>query len=502
MPQENIVFQRGWSSLSNVGDNSATSRYKVIEADTCRPGYVDGFIIVANWSESMNPQLHYLRNGSNATVKNLLCEADQQPDTINIIGNGGVPWGTGVMCESGPALETNRKTNTPPTIILNKTNEEVYLIVEESSNYPSFLYSVWTANSTDDDSVELNHEFHLASTVRLAEAVITGIVHGNTSGKYSFELVRIYSENGNQSDGDVDRAEPFGEQPTNDRVRIEQLESIQCGLEVDQKAVIFLACLLVLTSVGIVWSLCLRSSIGMDIYDRDELIRAVSMSGSATRRSFNTPSAIRIFVRKEDTGSMSVVISETGDSQYGCARMFQLGSKVVEDNNPAPFATASSINQYNQGYGGAAVPVGPRTVWLEGVRTGMGRTFPGRSGNFRYPSSVVMNASPVPSNPHSSVATPLRSPSPLASATREGPVRTGERGASVLFDSECSSSESGENEHDGMQIDGDDNIEGGVTPSTCIVAPHSRSGASAMPCLLYTSPSPRDKRQSRMPSSA
>ena len=115
--------------MSNVGDNSATSRYKVIEADTCRPGYVDGFIIVANWSESMNPQLHYLRNGSNATVKNLLCEADQQPDTINIIGNGGVPWGTGVMCESGPALETNRKTNTPPTIILNKTNEEVYLIV-------------------------------------------------------------------------------------------------------------------------------------------------------------------------------------------------------------------------------------------------------------------------------------------------------------------------------------------------------------------------------------
>ena len=40
----------------------------------------------------------------------------------------------------------------------------------------------------------------------------------------------------------------------------------------------------------------------------------------------------------------------------------------------------------------------------------------------------------------------------------------------------------------------------GVLPSTVIGFPHG--GQATSTCLLYTSPSPRDKRQSRMPSSA
>ena len=35
-----------------------------------------------------------------------------------------------------------------------------------------------------------------------------------------------------------------------------------------------------------------------------------------------------------------------------------------------------------------------------------------------------------------------------------------------------------------------------------VIAYHSGVGKQSMACLLYTSPSPRDKRQSRMPSSA
>ena len=43
---------------------------------------------------------------------------------------------------------------------------------------------------------------------------------------------------------------------------------------------------------------------------------------------------------------------------------------------------------------------------------------------------------------------------------------------------------------------------GGGSKSQRDDQPHSTSGPHLRPCLLYTSPSPRDKRQSRMPSSA
>ena len=362
MPQEDFDFQRDWNSLLKVSEHSAMSIYKMIKAETCRSGYVDGNIVAAFWSDNTelaHTQLHYLRGGSSTiTVKNLQCEADTQPKSMNIMSNESVPWGTGVECKSGPSLKAYDGKNTPATLILNKTNHEVYLIVEESSNSPNFLYSVWTTKSTDGDSVEINHEFHMAPTVRLVEAVITGIVHGNTSGKYCFQLVRIYSENGDLSDGDVKRAAPFGEHPTADSVRIENLETIQCGLAVDQKTGILLACVLVLTSVGIGWSLCLRSSIGMDVYDRDEIIRAVSLSGAASPRSCNNPSTIRIFASKDDTGNMRVVINETDDSESGCARMLQLGKTVVEDNNPTPLSATNTIYQYIQGYGCACDPGG------------------------------------------------------------------------------------------------------------------------------------------------
>ena len=39
-------------------------------------------------------------------------------------------------------------------------------------------------------------------------------------------------------------------------------------------------------------------------------------------------------------------------------------------------------------------------------------------------------------------------------------------------------------------------------PAEFVQVNHSRSAHNVLRCLLYTSPSPRDKRQSRMPSSA
>lgn len=57
-----------------------------------------------------------------------------------------------------------------------------------------------------------------------------------------------------------------------------------------------------LVLVGIAYSLLLRSSIGMDIYNRDKLIHAVTLAGS---------SKMRIFVRNLDSRKLSVVVCDS-----------------------------------------------------------------------------------------------------------------------------------------------------------------------------------------------
>ena len=178
---------------------------------------------------------------------------------------------------------------------------------------------------------------------------------------------------------------------------------------------------------------------------RDELIRAVSLQGQGSPLDLTAEhSSIRIFVRKEDTGSLTVVVSDAGEDDRGCRKRLlctRRGSGgVVEASDPVP--VADTLAQYNDGFGGVAVPVGPRTVWLGGVRTGMGRSFPGREGNFRYPASVALSASPVPSEAGGSVAggTPVSirsSPVSLHAAPlgRRDPFSRNGRGASVFFDS-------------------------------------------------------------------
>lgn len=152
------------------------------------------------------------------------------------------------------------------------------------------------------------------------------------------------------------------------------------------------------------------------------------------------PSEIRIFVRKEDSGSLTVVVSDAVEenSRSGLKRLFRRRGTVVETPDPAP--VADTFSQYNDGFGGVAVPVGPRTVWLGGVRTGMGRSFPGREGNFKYPTSAALSASPVPSDIARSFAgTPvaLRSPPSSFTSPREArnAFRRDGRGPSVLFES-------------------------------------------------------------------
>ena len=94
---------------------------------------------------------------------------------------------------------------------------------------------------------------------------------------------------------------------------------------------------MVLTSIGMMWLCSARSSIGMDVYNRDELIRAVSISG--TRDDCTLPSQMRIFVHKDDSGEMKVVINDTRGVHRRWARILKHGRKEVKTCDPNQTAT-------------------------------------------------------------------------------------------------------------------------------------------------------------------
>ena len=488
-PKADFIDNENWKNDFNMDDDRALSMYDVSETKTCRNGRVKGTIRVAFWSKDAKnaPAELYYNRKDKATVKDLQCAEPQDGKSISMhVGNDRDRWGTVLPCDYGPTLYMtggDNDTGAPPTLILNRSDGDTFLIVEESSNYPSFLYSVWKNETQHHDVIELTHVFYIGATVRLAEAVVTAIVHGKTSGRECFMLVRENSDNDNQNEngeeGDTSsspRATPFGEDPTNDLVEIEDLETLECGLKLDLKALICLVYLTFLTTAGITWSFCLRSSIGMNVYDRDELIRAVSMSVAAERSP--TPSAIRIFVRKEDSGRLSVVISDTGDAENGCRRIFRRGGQVVEAVEPA--LKAAHVAQFNIGYGGAAIPVGRSTMWPDGVQTGKGGRLPGRNRDFFYPTSVALSASPVPSPACSLVATPVYRRSALGRIPRDGPRLTGGRDASVLFDRTLSPSFSDEDEPESMQVGNRSNVERGDALSARVVASGNPRDASGM----------------------
>lgn len=82
------------------------------------------------------------------------------------------------------------------------------MIVEEDSNYPSFLYSVWaplipasttssdspTMSSSSNGTVEIKHVLYIASQSRMVEAIITGIVNGIYTGGGWMDLLLQFSE--------------------------------------------------------------------------------------------------------------------------------------------------------------------------------------------------------------------------------------------------------------------------------------------------------------------
>lgn len=266
-------YNGDWRSLGslNIMETHANSRYYIVKDTKVYLGknaddeFINGEILVARWSEEDRQTLFYDSYG--ATVESLECSGETLKNAE--VYHGTERWGIALDCERGP-VPLGRSSGPPAIILASSAAGTVYVIVEESSSYPTFLYSVWTA--ADVDSAELAYSFHIASTIRLAEAVVTGIVNGQTDGGGCFGLLRLYSETRVPYEDDLERASPFGEVPTGDTVNVEDLETIEAGVEINMNALLCLVWVLAMTAIGIVWSLCLRSSIGMDVYDRCGLV--------------------------------------------------------------------------------------------------------------------------------------------------------------------------------------------------------------------------------------
>lgn len=467
-------------------ENVAKSRY-YMESTTKYEGAVNGAITVAHWytEAAITPSQFYYVNEANATVKSLECTDDDEPSAMDVHLGDDIKWGTVYECAKGPSLTddlklvSGRKTNSPPTIVMTRYDGKAFLIVEESSSYPSFLYSVWTVGKIASASIELKHEFHIASTMRLVEAVVTGIVHGEISGGGCFGLLRKFSETREACDDVLFRASPFGEHPTGDTVHIQALEHIEVGLQVGLNALICFVCLMVLASISIMWLSSLRASIGMDVYDRDELIRAVAMPRTAA--GCKVPSDMRIFVRKEDSGHIRVVINDASCGQSGCARILRKGGGYATDADPTP--TVTGVGSGNDGSGHSVVPMQSRTVVLEGVRLRPGRALPGPNGNFRYPTSVSLTASCVASNASSVAGTPARHLSPPLPAAQMVLGHKGRRSVSVLVDplDTSSGSENRKTEHTEVSY-GKNNLDDGASGAYTLP-----NGVSVMSECLYPS---------------
>ena len=437
----------GTNMLGNFSCGTANAMYEIDGSGKV----TEGVVRVASWDINVNEskiRLSYNDDGTGiANVTSHNCKHDGETVVVLYEENTIEPWGKVQGCSSGPEKTNNGSTAQVLKLTSNKKGD-VHFIVEESSTYPSFLYSVWKAENDTDGSTILSHVFHISSSARLAEALVTEIVHApkrsgdseRPTGGGAFALLRKFSENNSTYDvHSRDRASPFGELPKDESLvdtPLSTLETIEAGIKLNTTALLCAIWLMVLTLVGIAWSFLLRSRIGMDVYDRDELIRNVTLQASLDDDKHS--SKMRIFVRKEDSGHLSVMVSDFKEARMDCARIFSRTHKIVAVEDPIPTGTPN----YPSNFGGSVMAPGSRTVWLEGVRIGKGRAFPGRGGNYHYPTSVVLSASPVPSRVGSIAGTPV----PLTASSSVSiplPNRSGPKLGAALFESTNNLDESG-----------------------------------------------------------
>lgn len=457
-----------------------------MEANTRYEGAVNGAISVAYWDTeaAKAPGQFYFLDGQTTAVKGLKCTGTKTPNAVDVYLGADKVWGNVLECEHGPSLTDellllhDDKNCPPPTIIMTSSEGEVFLIVEENISYPSFLYSVWTVGRQYGNSTELKHAFHIAATMRLVEAIVTGIVHGEVSGGGCFGVLRKFSETRRPCEGVVLRASPFGEHPTGDSVKIQELEHIEFGLEISMNALVCSVCLMVLASIGIAWLCSVRSSIGMDVYNRDELIRVVSMSGTTADCDFL--SQMRIFVRKESSGQIKVVINDASKTHSRCAQIFKHGVKKV--NNSDPKLPATGVAPSVDGFTGTVDPMRSPEVVLEGVRVRSIRAASLPDRIFHCPTSVSLTVSPIPWRTSSVPGSPGQYMCPAKSVAEMGRRYEGGRRASSLFNTVFISGDSEDDGGtDGTQVSCNKAAVGSSTPGPYVSAFINRRRVMPMP---------------------
>lgn len=293
-------FDGTWESLKdeNMFETEAKSRYFMTNFKKYAwskeiAKHIDGEIVVASWttkSGDIPDNLSYTKNatilanengGGAVMVKSVNCSTsgDEFP-VIRYVQGALEEWGRALDCENGPEVVGSDDGTSQPAVVLTRggagdTQGDTHIIVEETSTHPSFLYSVWNVDGVTigEGPVAVNYTFQIASTVRLAEAVVTGIVNGYTTGDGCFGLLRAYSRGPDTLEfpafKDRKKANPFGENPEGGKVdSLQDVETIEAGMDVNVIAMICFVCLMVLSFIGISWSLLLRKRTGMDIYDR------------------------------------------------------------------------------------------------------------------------------------------------------------------------------------------------------------------------------------------
>lgn len=320
--QENLKTAPETGTLNNfengARDGYATSVYRIGD------DLVLGSSVFASWSTvpSKSPSaLAYDDGDAPAVVEGAVCSGGATPHAVFLSGGEDhqevEEWGTATECDAGPAL-LNSTQERPPVILLSGGND-LYMVVEEDSSYPSFLYSVWRAfflsgdGKNASDPAEMHHVFYVSSTTRLAEAIVSGVVNGITTGGGCVDLLSQYSEANtayNLLPG-VSRAAPFGEVPDFSSVEsMDQVEEIVAGFNIGDVGVVAGLVVIVVTGASFVGCLCsIKSREGMDVFDRDAVIKAVALPNGGQEVDITSPT-LKIYVRQSDDARLSVVVSD------------------------------------------------------------------------------------------------------------------------------------------------------------------------------------------------
>lgn len=360
-PGEAPVSSKG--TLKNfkgsLEDGYATTVYRIGD------DLIYGSTVFVTWSPDISEapsDLFYNVTDGQATVASLDCTTFSRNATLHISSSKyeSYPWGTVVECESGPSIVDDIRpdtTESPPTILLNRSDGDVHLIVEEVASYPSFFYSVWKldASSSSHDvsaSVNIRHAFFVSSTTRLVEAIITGIANGIESGGGCVDLLSQFSlSNETYELQEGERVSPFGEHPESSSVaRLNDVESIVEGIKVDNVGAIcgfLLAGVILVAMVGCLFSL---KESPLDVYDRDALIKAVAAPNM--EENDGRPTKMKVFVTRMEDDRFRMVVSDDGVYR-GCAGLHQRLKNIV---TKASSEDDDSDNDVNESAAAAAPP--------------------------------------------------------------------------------------------------------------------------------------------------